>query len=209
MFDAVANASCYHSTRRPIFEKRQNANVENTWFPIVDRLSLRIFRLVSSCFWYTFQQNSIQSKSDREGNKTEPIHILGKTTFNPIYSFIYQSAVGQSRSEYTFYVDVYGGSILRGFHMTLFIIYLFGCNRVHGNKYLQVSMFEFVSRKMHSTKIDWTCLKCSIAASTNLGKKAVKKKVELSRPTASENGLCGYTVKIAPGYNQSSFSTVS
>lgn len=147
-------------------------NVKMPTWKIHDSQSSTVFHFVFSV-WLALVFDIPSSKirfrvrAIERGDKTEPIHMLGKTTFNPIYSFIYQSTVGQSRSEYTFYVDVYGGSILRGFHMTLFIIYLFGCNRVHGNKYLQVSMFEFVSRKMHSTKIDWTCLKCSIAASKN------------------------------------------
>lgn len=121
MFDAVANASCYHSTRRPIFEKRQNANVENTWFPIVDdRLSLRIFRLVSACFWYF----------PAEWAEQERLAYIQQNTFNPIYSFVYQSTVAQSRTEYTyiFYTVYRVSSVFRSLRISYDTFYnLFIC----------------------------------------------------------------------------------
>lgn len=108
---------------------------------------------------------------------------------------------------------------LWGFCMTLFIIYLFVCNRVHGNKYLQASMFAFVIRKMHSAKSIGRVLNAVLSIElratkqTFQGQKIKHRERERERErrrtfkTRSKQKWIVCTRKNRPRANQNSFST--
>lgn len=173
----IAITSCYHSTQQPLFVKRQNANVKNTWFPIDES----VFHILFSN-WFAVVDVIVCYFAGL------PSYVKKKNTSNPIY----RSDVSIDRETitnrtYFMFVCTSEQLVSEDFVWNSFLYRLFicMCHRLHGNDYKPTPAMQHHDKKsIHCDRINSTCIRNSVDETELNWKEA-----NSSRPTARDKLL--------------------